>query len=479
MNVKPKFVYYDIRRKQSVCLIMYTHENDVDTQVLEVSMLDNGEPIELSVNYTYSAAIVNRETKALINDSISCELNDSGNVLIPIDNFHTLGAQDLLIELTISDSDGNQVLVTPFPLWIHVNASILDDAQVTPESQGTVPELLEDAEKALEDAQQAIEDTGDYENLDNKPSINGHELSGNKTSDELGINRVLLNTTTPPIFTSSSVNYEVGDVWVNKATNISYVLTRKTTNDLIWRQLGIKAYLSDSLPPSSENLSFNNLLYQAGDIWIHRTLYSYGTKPFYSLNGLYMCVGSAQQGAIPYNQYNITWYRIDNKIQSAAVNQNGTITFTMSDGSTVTTTGESVIGPQGPAGADGDDYVLTTPDGVTSIGGSAFYNCYSLTDINVPNGVTSIGGSAFQGCREFYDVVIHGKPALSNTNAFSGAPSTQKFYVHRSDLSWFETETNWSTIYAQGKIVAAADYLDHLISIGIDVTDFENEVISE
>ena len=150
MNVKPKFVYYDIRRKQSVFLIMYTHENDVDTQVLEVSMLDNGEPIELSSDYTYSAAIVNRETKALINDNISCELNDSGNVLIPIDNFHTLGAQDLLIELTITDSAGNQVLVTPFPLWIHVNASILDDAQVTPESQGTVPELLEEAKEALD-----------------------------------------------------------------------------------------------------------------------------------------------------------------------------------------------------------------------------------------------------------------------------------------------------------------------------------------
>ena len=163
MNVKPKFVYYDIRRKQSVCLIMYTHENDVDTQVLEVSMLDNGEPIELSADYTYSAAIVNRETKALINDNISCELNDSGNVLIPIDDFHTLGAQDLLIELTITDGDGNQVLVTPFPLWIHVNASILDDAQVTPESQGTVPELLEGAKEQLERVEQFSDGKSAYE----------------------------------------------------------------------------------------------------------------------------------------------------------------------------------------------------------------------------------------------------------------------------------------------------------------------------
>ena len=122
---------------------------------------------------------------------------------------------------------------------------------------------------------------------------------------------------------------------------------------------------------------------------------------------------------------------------------------------------------------------INIPDGVTSIGNGAFAYCYSLTAINIPDGVTSIGNIAFHKCRELYDVVIHGKPALSNTGAFGGAPSTQKLYVHRSDLSWFETETNWSTIYAQGKIVAAADYLDHLISIGIDVTDFENEVISE
>ena len=43
-------------------------------------------------------------------------------------------------------------------------------------------------------------------------------------------------------------------------------------------------------------------------------------------------------------------------VSSAAVNSNGTITFAMSDGSTVTTTGESVIGPRG------NDYVLTPQD---------------------------------------------------------------------------------------------------------------------
>ena len=122
---------------------------------------------------------------------------------------------------------------------------------------------------------------------------------------------------------------------------------------------------------------------------------------------------------------------------------------------------------------------MNMPIRLSTIGGGSFLNCICLTKIEIPNSLVSISANCFAGCSELHDIVIHGKPALSNTNALSGAPSTQKLYVHRSDLSWFETETNWSTIYAQGKIVAAADYLEHLISIGIDVTDFENEVISE
>ncbi len=121
---------------------------------------------------------------------------------------------------------------------------------------------------------------------------------------------------------------------------------------------------------------------------------------------------------------------------------------------------------------------INIPISLSTIGENLFFNCGCLTKIEIPNNIVSISARGFAGCSELHDIVIHGKPALSNTNAFSGAPSTQKFYVHRSDLSWFETETNWSTIYAQGKIVAAADHLEHLISIGIDVTDFENEVIA-
>jgi len=426
VNVKPKFVYYDIRRKQSVCLIMYTHENDVDTQVLEVSMLDNGEPIELDADYTYSAAIVNRNTKALINDSISCELNDSGNVLIPIDNFHTLGAQDLLIELTITDSAGDQVLVTPFPLWIHVNASILDDAQVTPESQGTVPELLERATEALENA-------GDYENLDNKPSINGHELVGNKSSDDLGLQgkltageNITINAngeisasggvtsytelSDKPIIVGTEKQYYSQPITLEGAfytkfftfeqredgnhnvklrdisgviitdNSIPYDKLSDSAQKAIFKDYGFYPYPPSDLFTNHSHAPASNGVWHIGDADLaglpvakNGRLYNYfndGKRvQFYVTDCTYVDHMGTQQCfmRVEYAGNLGVWQEFAFKndivsVSSAAVNQNGTITFTMSDGSTVTTTGESVIGPQGPAGADGDDYVLTPQD---------------------------------------------------------------------------------------------------------------------
>ena len=63
---------------------------------------------------------------------------------------------------------------------------------------------------------------------------------------------------------------------------------------------------------------------------------------------------------------------------------------------------------------------VVLPDGLTSIGSYAFYNCSGLTSITIPNSVTSIGDYAFQGCSGLTSVTIPNSVTSIGTEAFSG-----------------------------------------------------------
>ncbi len=63
---------------------------------------------------------------------------------------------------------------------------------------------------------------------------------------------------------------------------------------------------------------------------------------------------------------------------------------------------------------------LVIPEGVTSIGAYAFYNCDSLTSITIPDSVTSIGSYAFYGCSGPACIILPDSVTELESNAFSG-----------------------------------------------------------
>ena len=62
---------------------------------------------------------------------------------------------------------------------------------------------------------------------------------------------------------------------------------------------------------------------------------------------------------------------------------------------------------------------LVVPNGITSIGRAAFYNCSSLTSVNIPDSVTSIEWAAFSGCSGLTSVTIPDSVTSIGKSAFS------------------------------------------------------------
>ena len=71
-------------------------------------------------------------------------------------------------------------------------------------------------------------------------------------------------------------------------------------------------------------------------------------------------------------------------------------------------------------------------DGVTTIGGSAFSYCSSLTSLTIPNSVTDIGSSAFSGCSSLTSVTIGSSVTEIGGYAFSGCSSLTSLTIPNS-----------------------------------------------
>ena len=151
MEIKNICVSYDINRSCPPKRASVTHVNDVNTRIIELTLRQGNDKLDLDSGCTANVSIVERVTKKLITSGVACEISESGTILIPIDNLHFRDKMDINIEVSVNDSSDEQVLTLPYPIWVRVNPSILDEAEVTDKSLGTVPELLEEAKELIED----------------------------------------------------------------------------------------------------------------------------------------------------------------------------------------------------------------------------------------------------------------------------------------------------------------------------------------
>lgn len=248
--------------------------------------------------------------------------------------------------------------------------------------------------------------TTDYNRLKNKPSINGHVLQGDKTSDDIGLQKKLTAGQNITIESDGTISADGGGVTSYNDLTDKPIIQMQSVDGLksnITIENGIKMFpfynnsltgyinVDDSRYYKTDGLNnysasdFDTLLYEAfvnNSVRLYNissegipqsinakdnafVLYQFSVKKSFSTQLIFWVDATTSKSKAAYRicefNHNTQMYNITDfvefggsQIVSGVVNANGTITFTDLDGNTFTTTGTSVIGPQGPQGVKGD-----------------------------------------------------------------------------------------------------------------------------
>ena len=78
---------------------------------------------------------------------------------------------------------------------------------------------------------------------------------------------------------------------------------------------------------------------------------------------------------------------------------------------------------------------IDIPDNVTTIGSSAFSGCISLESIDIPNNVTTIGSSAFKGCTNLKNIDIPNNVTTIESSAFADCTSLENIEIPNGIIS--------------------------------------------
>ena len=365
MNTKQIKVDYDINRMSAVDLISVIHIDDCNTRFIELALSDQGSAFPV----TGSAVIARFATVkgVLLSDSVSCTVTEDGNILIPIDAAAVNSvACDLKIEVNITQ--GGDVLTLPFPLWVRVRGSILETSHISPESEGTIPDLLREVERELRLMPGFVEEKA-FEILDGT-------LSGDRSiSPTLLADSVTDQTYNPD---GDLILYYIDSEDVrHNIFNFSQVLcSNEAATEMIDTALSGDSYGMNMTLNLDNNVDM-------------------GANP----NG-HLMLYYIDSDWTRHNVFDFTPY-LENYVSSAVVNQNGTITFTLDDGSTFTTTGSSVIGSDGfsPTVSTTSEYLRTRVE-ITDVNGTQ--NIYINDGESVKSAIIDANGDLI--------ITIKGKP---------------------------------------------------------------------
>ena len=144
-----------------------------------------------------------------------------------------------------------------------------------------------------------------------------------------------------------------------------------------------------------------------------------------------------QSGDLYYNITSDTTVEVTYQEQWSESNYQGLTTATIPETVTNNGTTYSVTSIGGSAFVYCSSLTsINLPNSVTSIGGYAFYDCSSLTSITLPNSVTSIGSSAFYNCSSLTSITIPNSVTSIGSSAFYNCSSLTKTNYTGDLASW-------------------------------------------
>ena len=374
---------------------------DSNVRYLEITLYQNGDIITLSDTATATASLVTDDV--LIDDSVECTI--SNNIItVPLEDLQRHGNLDVQVTVT----EDTKVLAIPFPIQVRVTPNIAENAQIDENSLGSYAEVVHEIAEArgtyttLHDAIAT--------KLDN--AVNAvktmHITDGAVTEEKLSFQtREKLNFVEEKAF-------KILDGTLSGDRSISPTLLVDSISDQTYNPDGdLILYYIDSEDVRHNIFNFSQVLCsnEAATEMIDTAL----SGDSYGMNMTLNLDNNVDQGANPdghlmlyyidsdwtrHNVFDFTPY-LENNVSSAVVNQNGTITFTLDDGTTFTTAGSSVIGNDGfsPSVSTTSEY-LRTRVAITDVNGT--HNFFVNDGESVKSAIIDANGDL--------KITIQGKP---------------------------------------------------------------------